>query len=249
MAVNGKRILRILKKYRGTREGASRAKDKVRVKYPNLIKRITQALVEDPWKQKRGNWILRDGKNKYRKVIEPTRPYQLWAGDWQEIRIPLFGVTFYIFAIIDCYSRQLMGWSLSLVKDGRAAVRASQMAISKVEKDPLFNPKRLIMHTDQGGAYLSAEYETYWKSLGAHLSMADRGKPTQNPYIEAFFSILKRFHFNRRELLTIAEIKKSLVRFFNLYNCRWLHGEIGFITPNQRLEEYRKKQERLYLKN
>lgn len=237
--VNGKKVLRILKKYRGVKTERQQKKvDKAR-KYPNLIKKITKDLLCFPIKQKRGNWILRDGKNKYRKIIEPTRPYQLWAGDWKELKVPLLGITIYIFLIIDCYTRQLKGWNISLIKDGRAAVKASRMAVEKSIKDRLFNPRNLIMHTDQGSAYLSEEYEEYWKKLGASLSTADRGKPTQNPYIEAFISILKRFWLDRHELITIVEIKKSLNKFFNLYNREWIHGEIGFITPNQRLEQYR----------
>lgn len=242
--VNGKKVLRILAEYRGIKTVKQTKKVNKERKYPNLIKKITKDLLEFPVKQKRGSWTLRDGKNKYRKIIEPTRPYQLWAGDWKELKVPLLGITIYIFLIIDCYSRQLKGWNISLIKDGRAAVEASKMAVGRSIKDPLFNPRNLIMHSDQGSAYLSEEYELYWKTLGVSLSTADRGKPTQNPYIEAFISILKRFWLDRHELITIVEIKKSLNKFFNLYNRSWLHGEIGFITPNQRLEQYR-----AYLKN
>ena len=207
-------------------------------KFPNLIKKITRDLLVNPILQKRANWILKDGKNKYRKIIEPTRPYQLWAGDWKELKVPLLGATIYIFVVIDCYTRQLKGWNISLIKDGKSAVRASMMAVKRSIKDPLFNPRNLIMHSDQGIAYLSYEYEIYWKKLGASISMADKGKPTQNPYIEGFFSILKRFWLNHYELLTIIEVRESVTKFFNLYNSKWLHGEIGFITPNQRLEKY-----------
>jgi len=111
---NSKRIRRILKKYRELSGGKSQKEksgkliDRVK-KYPNLIKKITKDLIANPIKLKRGNWVLRDGKNKYRKVIDPTRPYQLWAGDWKELKLPLLGVTLYIFIIIDCYTRQIMG--------------------------------------------------------------------------------------------------------------------------------------------
>ena len=44
----------------------------------------------------------------------------------------------------------------------------------------------------------------YWKKLGVSQSMSDKRKPTQNSYIEAFFSILKRFRLTQREFLTIA---------------------------------------------
>lgn len=249
--VNGKKTLRVLNKYRGldkdkNKNGKSVNNGKAAKtrKYPNLIKRILNDLLNSPKKQKRGNWAVKDGKNKYRKILNPTRPYQLWAGDWKELKVPLLGVTLYIFIIIDCYARQVMGFSISLVKDGKTAVKASRMAIDKAKKDPLFNPRNLIMHTDQGSAYLSKIYEIFWKRQGVSLSTADKGKPTQNPYAEAFISLLVRFCISQYELLTIADVKQAVVRFIKLYNSDWVHGEIGNIAPDQRLEEYRS-----YLRN
>ena len=128
LKVNGKKALRLLNKYRGPRKGKKKKEDqkakdkKEKRKYPNLIKRILKELLSNPGKQKRGNWIIKDGKNKYRKILKPIKPYQLWAGDWKELKIPLLEVTLYIFIIIDCYTRQVMGFSLSLIKDGKTAV-------------------------------------------------------------------------------------------------------------------------------
>ena len=240
LAANGKKVLRILKQYRQPVLIRVNPKPVLIRRIPNLLKLITKALTKHPDKLKRGNWILRDGKNKYRKIIEPTRPYQLWAGDWKELKLPLLGVTLYIFVIIDCYTRKLMGWELSIVKDSQAAVRASQKAIETARKDPLFDSKRLLMHTDQGSAYLGDDYILYWKMVGAKLSTADRGKPTQNPYIEAFFSILARFWLKYHELLTVNDARQSLTKFFKLYNRQWPHSGIHFKTPNQMLEEYRR---------
>lgn len=117
LKMNGKKILRILKKFRRPDSRSITKKPKQIRKIPNVIRLITQSLVTDPKKQTRNNWILRDGKNQYRKVIDPTRPYQLWAGDWKELKLPFLGVTLYIFVIIDCYTKQLMGWKLSIIKD------------------------------------------------------------------------------------------------------------------------------------
>lgn len=208
-------------------------------KIPNLIKLITTALVDSPTKIRRGNWILRDGINKYRHIIEPTRPYQLWAGDWKEIRLPLMNITIYLFVIIDCYSRQIMGFELSLTKDENTAIRVSNNAYHKAKQDPLFDPKRLIMHTDQGSAYLSDKYINWWRILGVKLSTADKGKPTQNPYVEAFFSLTKRYHLDSVELLTIADVNQSITDFIDRYNSEWLHSKLNYQSPNQMLESYR----------
>ena len=112
------------------------------------------------------------------------------------------------------------------------------MAVENSQKDPLFDPEKLILHSDQGKAYFTNEYIAYLKHYGSKISMADKVKPTQNPYIEAFFSILVRFHLNQHEFLTAIEVEESLSRFFNLYNRQWKHSEINFQTPDERLYRY-----------
>lgn len=238
LGYNKKKIQRILQKYRQANKAVKRARRVDVRKIPNVIKKITNDLLENPEKQLRRNWVLRTGKNAYRHIIEPLRPYQLWAGDWKELKLPLLGVTVYIFAIIDCYTRQLVGWNLSITKDSKAAVTASQSAIDSAKKDALFDPRKLIMHTDQGSAYLSEDYAVFWRSLGVVLSTADKGKPTQNPYAEAFFSILSKFWLNYQELLTVSDAKNSINHFFNIYNNQWPHGAIGNLSPNQKLYEF-----------
>ena len=233
--INGKKILRILRKYR--KPQLKRFILKPPRKIPNVIKIITKALKDNPEKLRRSNWVLRDGKNKYRKIIDPTRPYQLWAGDWKELKISLLGVTLYIFVIIDCYTRQLMGWRLSIIKDAKAAIKAGKHAIQTASKSKFFQPRKLIMHTDQGSAYLANEYILYWRTLGVILSTADKGKPTQNPYIESFFSILSRFWLKYHDLTSIIDMEKSLLYFFELYNNEWPHGSLNNLSPMQKLKE------------
>ena len=236
LGIGGTKIRRILRKYR---KSSTRTPVKVLPprKIKNVIKLITNALKDKTVKRNRNNWILRDGKNKYRKVIDPTRPFQLWAGDWKELKIPLLGVTLYIFVIIDCYTRQLMGWQLSIIKDSNSAIKAAEQAIKTASRYPAFNPRKLIMHTDQGSAYLANETIRYWRNLGVILSTADKGKPTQNPYIESFFSTLSRFWLKYHDLLTVSDAKVSLSKFFLLYNEEWPHGSLNYRAPLQVLQE------------
>lgn len=242
-------MLRILGKYRkqwGVKYTTQTTKPKPPRRILNVIKLITQALIASPEKLNRGNWILRKGKNHYRHIIDPTRPYQLWAGDWKELQIPLIKVTLYIFVILDGYTRKLMGWELSIIKDSGAAIRAGKMAICNANQDRLFNPRNLIMHSDQGSAYTSDETMTFWRKQGVILSTADRGKPTQNPYIESFFSLLVRFWLNYHELPTVIDARESITTFFNRYNMEWPHGSLNNLTPDQKLRNYREAKDKKY---
>jgi transposase InsO family protein len=237
LKINGKKILRILRTYRDRLGHKTKGQRKQKANRPrrilNVIRLITEALLQSSEKVSRGNWILRHGKNKYRHIIEPTRPYQLWAGDWKELKIPVIQVTLYIFVIIDCYTREVMGWELSVIKDSKAAIRAGEMALAKAKEQPEFRPRKLIMHSDQGSAYTSDETIYFWRNQGVILSTADRGKPTQNPYIESFFSLLVRFWLDHCELPTVIDARESITHFFDLYNAEWQHGAWNYSSPKE----------------
>lgn len=238
LQIGKSKIERILKKFRGPKVPVFRRPSPPR-RVPNVIRFITESLASSPEKQARNNWVFRNGKNEYRKVIEPTRPYQLWSGDWKELKIPLMKVTLYIFVIIDCYTRQVMGWEFSIIKDSKSAIRASEMALNIAKSDTLFNPRRLIMHTDQGSAYMASDTIQFWRSYGVIVSSADKGKPTQNPYIESFFSILSRCWLRFHEFNTIYDAHQSLEYFFGLYNSERPHSALNFKSPEQALSDYK----------
>lgn len=231
------RILRQAIKTHGKKQDQDRITTPTVRRIPNLIGIITQALVDHPEKQSRGNWILRQGINQYRHIIEPTRPYQLWSGDWKEIKVPILGCSMYLFAIIDCHTREVMAWELSLTKDEVTAIGVSNLAYQQANQHEWFNPRKLIMHTDQGSAYTGWKYINWWRQRGVKLSTADKGKPTQNPYIEAFFSLLSRFHLQTVELFTIVEVNQSLKDFIDRYNREWLHSSLNYQSPEQKIAQ------------
>ena len=85
---------------------------------------------------------------------------------------------------------------------------------------------------------ISDEYIDHWRSLGVILSTSDRGKPTQNPYAEAFFSLLTRFCLQYKEILTVSDAKQVLSDFFSTYNSQWPHGSLDNMTPDQKLKQF-----------
>lgn len=230
------RTRRILRLFRRQRRRAVSVRKPKRI---NVLQLIVKALTDDPQKVSRGNWILKDGKNGYRKLIEPTRPNQLWTGDWKELRIPVLNIIVYIFIIIDVYTREIKGFSISLIKDTASALQAARMAVTNSQNDVLFQPHQLIMHTDQGSAYISDEYIRFFKKHRVKLSWSNPGKPTQNPYSEGFISLLSRFCLSHHEVYSVAELDTIVRRFMEDYNKSWHHQKLGAVSPNGRLEAYR----------
>jgi len=244
LKIGKNKTLKVLQLKRGRLP--KKAKDQIQRRFPNLLKEILKDV-----KEKRGNYKeykkeyqIKDGKNGYRKLLLATRPFQIWQCDWKEIIVPLLGFKIYLFLVIDTYTRHVMGFSVTLVKDPRSALRAVVMAIENA-KDMArkigieFNPEKLIVHSDQGSTYISNEYIYYLEHTKVMISMADRGKPTQNPYAESFISLLSRFWLKHFDYLSFTEVDRSVRLFVRRYNNYWKHGGIGNLSPNEFLKRYK----------
>lgn len=173
------------------------------------------------------------------KGVKANKPFQIWQADWTEVSIPFFNKTIYIFLIIDTYTRIIYSVMITLDKTGKTALKATTEAIEKAKEDTLFNSEELIFHSDQGSAYMDNEHVAYLEDMKIKISTSDPGKPTQNPFIESFNSLMKTYWINHFEYLSFHELENSVLTFVRRYNAEWLHGEMGYITPHTKLEQYR----------
>jgi putative transposase len=107
----------------------------------------------------------------------------LWCADITYIRI-LTGFV-YLAALIDAFSRKIVGYALGMTLAAELAIEALKMAIAERNTD------NLIYHSDQGIQYCSCEYVNLLKSHNIKISMSKRGCPYDNAYIETFFKTLK----------------------------------------------------------
>lgn len=238
------KTLAILQAKRG--KVAKKKKSLTQRRFPNLIKGILKQIHERKgnFEEYKKEYQVKDGKNGYRKLLVATRPFQIWQCDWKEIIVPCLGFKIYLFLIVDTYTRHIMGFSVTLIKDPESALKAVVMAIEKAKEMARklkieFNPEKLIVHSDQGSAYISNEYINYLEHTKVMISMADRGKPTQNPYAEAFISILSRFWLKHFEYMSFTEVDKSVKLFVRRYNNYWKHGGIDNLSPNEFLKRYK----------
>ena len=112
-------------------------------------------------------------------------PNQRWVGDTSEFLVGPSG-KIYVAAIIDLFSRYVVGWAMSAINDRHLTVKALEMAIKRRCPDA-----GLLHHSDQGSTYASEDYR---RSLGAHgitCSMSRRGNCYDNAVMESFFSTVK----------------------------------------------------------
>ena len=156
-----------------------------------------------------------------------TAPDQAWVADLTYIHLP---TTFaYLAAILDAFSRRVVGWELSRCIDTRLTLAALERALAL--RQP---PAGLIHHSDRGVQYASAEYVARLEEAGAQISMSAKGNPYDNAKAESFFKTLKREEVYLKEYRTFADAQANIQTFIeDVYNTKRLHSSLGYLPPTE----------------
>ena len=152
---------------------------------------------------------------------------QVWLSDITYIRIRTGFV--YLAAILDAYSRKVIGYAVSMSLDTVVTLEALKMAIARRQPGP-----GVIHHSDQGVQYASGEYVDELKRHGFLISMARTGNPYDNAMMESFFKTLKHEEVNLCEYETYQDVVIRLPYFLEeVYNQDRLHSALGYRPPNE----------------
>ena len=152
-------------------------------------------------------------------------PNQRWVADFTYIWTGEGWL--YFAAVLDLYSRRIVGWSMKAEMIAELVTDALLMAIWRRGR-----PKELLHHSDQGSQYTSEQCQQLLADNGIVCSMSRRGDVWDNSAMESFFASLKKERVHRRVYATREAAKADLFDYVErFYNQRRQHSTIGYVSP------------------
>jgi putative transposase len=204
----------------------------VRVSRKRVARLMRRAGISGLIKRRRGKTTIRlpgvcTAPDLVRRDWNPGRANQLWVADITYVRT--WEGWLYLAAVIDCFSRRCVGWSLRDDLKAELVVEALEMAVAR--RRPQLE---LVHHSDQGSQYVSLAFGERCKEAGIDVSMGARGSALDNAVCESFFATLKRELVNRYSWPTKADARVAIFEWIEaFYNRLRIHTTIDYSTPEE----------------
>lgn len=163
--------------------------------------------------------------DKLEQNFDFTKPDEAWVTDITYIRT--YEGWLYLAAVMDLYSRMIVGWSMKSTLHRDLVLDALLMAVwRRKPKSPV------IVHSDQGSQYGSDDWMRFCKEHGLDPSMSRKGNCYDNAVAESFFSSLKKERIRRRIYSTRDDAKSDVFDYIELfYNSKRRHSYLDYVSP------------------
>jgi transposase InsO family protein len=163
--------------------------------------------------------------NRLAELPEPHGANQVWVADITYVSTAQGWA--YVTAVLDLYSRRIVGWAVGQQINTALVMMALSMAL--VHRRP---PKGLIFHSDRGVQYASGEFRQALEKARLVASMSRRGNCYDNATMEAFWSTLKLELIYRRQFDNATQVRQAIFDYVEVfYNRQRLHSALGYQTP------------------
>ena len=160
-----------------------------------------------------------------------SAPNQVWSWDITWLRTPVRGMFYYLYLIVDLYSRKIVSWA---VHEEECAELASALANEACYLEGVA-PGDVVLHSDNGAPMKGATMLATLHALGVVASFSRPSVSDDNPYSEALFRTLKyRPQYPDKAFESLAAARVWVERFVRWYNAEHRHSALEFVTPEQR---------------
>jgi putative transposase len=184
-------------------------------------KRVLRVMREQKLIQRRG----REPKRRRPGFFCVTRPAELWHMDMTSIWVAEHGWV-YLNAIIDCCTREIVGWELSVRCRAVEAIAVIERALA----EQAIVPDTLTLGTDNGSAYTARQTKAVLSGLGVAHRRGGYRDPESQAFIESWFSKLKQRLIWRTEFETLEQAREEVNAYINNYHDR-PHSGLNYRTP------------------
>jgi putative transposase len=152
-------------------------------------------------------------------------PNQVWVCDLTYL--PTDQGWLYLWAVLDLFSRRIVGWAMTSHMQTRGAIEALTMALR--QRRPRGN---LLHHSDRGSQYACGDYQALLAHRGITASMSRRGNCYDNAVMESFFSTLKTELAHRRKYVSHDQARRSIFEWIEVfYNRQRRHSSLNNLSP------------------
>lgn len=161
------------------------------------------------------------------RQFQADAPNQKWVADFTYIWTAEGWL--YVAAVLDLYSRRIVGWSMHASMTSQMVADALMMVVWRRGK-----PMELLHHSDQGSQYTSEHFQELLKEQGITCSMSRAGEVWDNSAMESFFSSLKTERTARRVYRSREQARSDVFDYIErFYNPTRRHSTLGYVSPIQ----------------
>jgi putative transposase len=167
-----------------------------------------------------------------KRDFQASRPDEIWVADITYV--PTYEGWLFLAAVMDLYSRRIVGWSMRDDLEAPLVVDAISMAIARRRPEP-----GLVHHSDRGSQYTSIAMGRTLRDSGVMASMGSKGDPWDNACAESCISTIKNELVKRRTFVTRDQARLALFRYIeSFYNPLRRHSSIDMLSPSDYEDRY-----------
>jgi putative transposase len=175
--------------------------------------------------------LRRNGGTRASAVHRSGGPNQVWSWDITYLPTPVRGRFFYLYLVMDVWSRRIVGWDVHV---NESAENAANL-IQRICDESAIDPKGLVLHSDNGHPMRGSTMMSTLQWLGVVPSFSRPHVSNDNPYSEALFRTLKYTPaYPRLPFVSLEAARCWMERFVAWYNAEHHHSGIRYVTPDER---------------